>query len=192
MKIEPKVYQGEKVCYTLRSAVESDAKSLAKVRLEIDGETEYLDRVQGEGYIDEQGFKDLITRDTELDHHLFLVADVSGKVVGFSRCESSNLKRTIHKVEFGIGILKEYWGNGIGKNMIKESIRWVDSIDLKKMTLSVLETNNKAIELYKNLGFEIEGRLKKDKRLSDGKYYDTILMARFASQSIINEGNNKK
>jgi ribosomal protein S18 acetylase RimI-like enzyme len=42
-----------------------------------------------------------------------------------------------------------------------------------------LETNDKAIELYKKHGFEIEGLLKNDKVLSDGKYYNTIIMGRF-------------
>jgi ribosomal protein S18 acetylase RimI-like enzyme len=43
----------------------------------------------------------------------------------------------------------------------------------------VLETNDKAIRLYQNYGFEVEGVLKKDKLLSDGNYYNTIVMGRF-------------
>lgn len=48
----------------------------------------------------------------------------------------------------------------------------------KKMALNVVETNDKAIVLYKKLGFEVEGVLKNDKRLSDGNYYNTIVMGR--------------
>ena len=68
---------------------------------------------------------------------------------------------------------------GIGKNLLKESIVWADSNGIKKVTLNVLETNDRAIELYKRLGFEIEGMLRQDKILSDGKYYNTIAMGRF-------------
>jgi len=50
---------------------------------------------------------------------------------------------------------------------------------MKKMTLNVLETNKKAIDLYTKFGFEIEGVLKNDKLLSDGKFYDTVVMGRF-------------
>ena len=50
---------------------------------------------------------------------------------------------------------------------------------IKKMTLNVLETNEKAILLYKKLGFELEGVLKNDKLLSDGNYYHTVVMGRF-------------
>ncbi len=50
---------------------------------------------------------------------------------------------------------------------------------MKKMALHVLETNEKAIRLYERLGFEVEGVLKQDKLLSDGNYYNTIVMGRY-------------
>jgi RimJ/RimL family protein N-acetyltransferase len=108
-----------------------------------------------------------------------LKSDKFDSIVGFSRCEGNKLKRTSHKVEFGICVLKGYWGYGIGKNLLKETIDWADSNEIKKITLSVLETNDKAIKLYEKHGFEVEGILKKDKMLSDGNYYNTILMGRF-------------
>ncbi|WP_173918619.1 GNAT family N-acetyltransferase [Halobacillus sp. Marseille-Q1614] len=179
MKIKPKEYKVRHLSYILRSAEEADAKSISEIRLLIDGETENLDREKGEAYIDEQGFKEIIRRDTETINHLFLAAEVDGRIAGFARCEGNHLRRTAHKVEFGVGVLKDFWGYGIGKNLLKEAISWADSANIKKITLSVLETNEKAVQLYKSLGFEVEGTLKKDKQLSDGKYYDTILMARF-------------
>lgn len=165
--------------YLIRSAIESDAKNLSEIRLQIDGETENLDRARGEAYLDEFGFKQLIKDDTERNHNLFLVAEVNGRIVGFSRCEGTTLKRMAHRVEFGVCVLKEYWGYGIGKNLLKQSIHWADSNEIKKISLGVLETNEKAIFLYKKYGFEVEGILKKDKRLADGNYYNTVLMGRF-------------
>lgn len=179
MIISKKEYTIKGLSYTIRSAKESDAKELSDLRLQIDGETEYLDREQGEGFIDANGFEELIKSDTKKEKNLFLVAEVDGRLVGFSRCQGYHLKRFSHKVEFGVGILKNYWGFGIGKNLLIESINWADSNGIKKMGLHVLETNEKAIKLYEKLGFEIEGVLKKDKILSDGQYYNTISMARF-------------
>lgn len=100
------------------------------------------------------------------------------RIVGFSRCEGSNLKRLSHKVEFGVCILKEFWGYRMGKSLLQQSIHWADENEIKKISLQVLETNEKAIQLYKKLGFEIEGILKNDKKLSDEKYYNTVLMGR--------------
>lgn len=179
MKISPKEFYSRNICYLIRSAIEEDAKQLSEVRLQIDGETENLDREKGEAYIDDAGFKRIIKEDTDSVSNLFLVAEVNGEIVGFSRCEGNKLKRTSHKVEFGVCVLQKYWGYGIGKNFLIESINWADSHGIKKITLNVLETNEKAKSLYERYGFEVEGILKNDKVLSDGNYYNTILMGRF-------------
>ncbi|WP_445488014.1 GNAT family N-acetyltransferase [Niallia sp. 03133] len=166
---------------SIRCAREMDAKILSEIRLQIDGETENLDREKGEAFLDESAFKQIIKNDRENVRNLFLVAEVDEKIVGFSRCEGNQLRRFSHKVEFGICVLKVYWGYGIGSSLLKKSIQWADSSDndVKKITLTVLETNEKAIKLYQKFGFEIEGILKKDKMLSNGKYYNTIIMGRF-------------
>ncbi|MDQ7237605.1 hypothetical protein [Bacillus pacificus] len=38
--------------YTIRSATETDAEQLSEIRVQIDGETENMDREAGEGFID--------------------------------------------------------------------------------------------------------------------------------------------
>ncbi|MFE4710286.1 GNAT family N-acetyltransferase [Paenibacillus sp. NPDC056722] len=167
--------------YTIRSAVKGDAKRLSDVRLQVDGETEHMDRVPGEAFIDEAGFEKIIEMDTVHLRNICLVAEAAGQIVGYSRCAGNDLQRFMHKVEFGVGVLKQYWGFGIGKNLLKASITWADANGITKIILSgVLETNESAIGLYKSLGFEVEGILKKDRILSDGKYYSTYMMARYA------------
>ncbi|MGH1161504.1 GNAT family N-acetyltransferase [Bacillus mycoides] len=165
--------------YTVRSAVQTDAEQLSEIRVQIDGETENMDREAGEGFIDKIGFQKIIKTDSEEMKNLFLVAEVHNRIVGFSRCEGSNLKRLSHKVEFGVCILREFWGYGMGKSLLQQSIQWADENEVKKISFQVLEKNEKAIQLYKKLGLEVEGILKNDKKLSDGKYYNTVVMGRF-------------
>ncbi|WP_188456228.1 GNAT family N-acetyltransferase [Virgibacillus oceani] len=179
MMVNQKEFNLHKLSYILRTATEKDAHKLSQVRLQIDGETENLDREKGEAYLDETAFKKIINDDTNSISNLFLVAVVNKQIVGFSRCEGRKLKRMSHTAEFGVCVLREFWGHGIGKNLLKESIHWADLSGIKKMTLNVLETNDKAIKLYEKYGFEVEGILKNDKILSDGNYYNTVLMARF-------------
>ncbi len=107
-----------------------------------------------------------------------MVAAIEGKIVGFSRCEGHSLKRSAHKVTFGVAIQKDAWGYYIGKELLAASIDWADQQGIQKMSLHVLETNKKAIRLYEKHGFLIEGVLKNDKRLGDGLYYDTVVMGR--------------
>ncbi|HDR7648326.1 GNAT family N-acetyltransferase [Bacillus mycoides] len=179
MIIKGQEFHTNGLTYTVRSAVQTDAEQLSEIRVQIDGETENMDREAGEGFIDKIGFQKIIKTDSEEMKNLFLVAEVHNQIVGFSRCEGSKLKRLAHKVEFGVCILREFWGYGMGKSQLQQSIQWADENEVKKISLQVLEKNEKAIQLYKKLGLEVEGILKNDKKLSDGKYYNTVVMGRF-------------
>ncbi|AIQ63990.1 GNAT family acetyltransferase [Paenibacillus stellifer] len=167
------------ITYVIRSARLEDASELSAVRLLIDGETENMDREPGESYIDADGFAQLIRTDAGSSRNLFLVAETERGIAGFSRVQGNELKRFTHKAEFGVGVLKAYWGYGIGRQLLERSLQWADNIGIMKMNLNVLESNIKAISLYMKFGFETEAVLKKDKRLSDGRYYNTIIMSRF-------------
>ncbi|TWT02532.1 GNAT family N-acetyltransferase [Planomicrobium sp. CPCC 101079] len=182
MKINEQHFNINGTAYTIRSAAPKDAQILSVLRLRIDGETENLDREPGEAFIDGSGFERLIREDTKKSNNLFLVAVVDDSIVGFSRCEGNPLKRLAHKVEFGVCVLQEFWGCGIGKNLLMASIAWADANGIKKMALAALETNKSAINLYKKLGFQTEGILQNDKLLSDGNYYNTVLMGRLNKQ----------
>lgn len=59
-----------------------------------------------------------------------------------------------------------------------------DASELSKLRVEIdgetenLETNTKAIELYKKFGFVQEGLLRRDRKLKDGQYYNTVLKGR--------------
>lgn len=182
MVIDQQEYTIGGILYTIRSAEEKDAAALCPLRVQLDGETENMDREAGEAYLDAAGFRELIRMDAEKSTNLFLVAVVSGDIAGYCRCAGSELKRFSHQVEFGVCVAKSFWGCGIGKNLLKHSLQWADGNGIEKVALKVLATNEKAVKLYQQNGFEIEGVLKRDRRHADGRYYDTIVMGRFAAE----------
>ncbi len=85
MRIEKRDFTVNGLTYTIRSATEQDAGELSALRLQIDGETENLDREKGEGYIDEAGFSELIRADAASSRNLFLVAVAEGQIVADRR-----------------------------------------------------------------------------------------------------------
>ncbi|MCS4473599.1 GNAT family N-acetyltransferase [Clostridium botulinum] len=99
-------------------------------------------------------------------------------MVGFSRCQESKLSRFRHKAEFGICISKEYWGYGIGRVLLENILMWADVVGIEKISLTVVQTNTRAIQLYKKYGFVEEGLLIKDRIHKDGNYYNTVMMGR--------------
>lgn len=111
---------------------------------------------------------------------LFLLAEIDGKIVGSATLDRSNLSKLSHIVSFGITILKEYSGKGIGSSLLKKVIEWVELNKVEKIDLEVLEDNVPAISLYKKFGFIEEGRKRKAIKTSE-TYKDIILMGRFSN-----------
>lgn len=183
MIIESKMIEGKSLKWILRCPMKYDAFELSNIRIKIDGETENLDREPGEALLTPEDFEKLIYEDSKADKNLFLVAEVEGKIVGFARCQGKKLHRFRHKAEFGVCILKEYWGYGIGKVMLENILEWADTVEIEKIALTVVETNKKAIQLYERFGFVEEGLLIKDRIHKDGSYYNTILMRRFKTEN---------
>lgn len=179
MIIETKTIVGKNVTWILRCPTNDDANELSKLRVEIDGETEYLDREPGECLLVKEDFESIIYEDSVSQKSIFLIAEIEGEIVGFARCEGSKLNRFRHKAEFGICILKEYWGLGIGKVLFENILMWADTVGIEKISLTVVEINLKAILLYKRYGFQEEGLLINDRIHKDGIYYNTVIMGRF-------------
>ncbi|MBU5440191.1 GNAT family N-acetyltransferase [Tissierella sp. MSJ-40] len=182
MIIESKKIEGKNIKWILRCPTKNDAAELSELRIKIDGETENLDRESGEGLLTPEDFKKLIYEDSMAERTLFLVAEVDGKIVGFTRCIGNKLSRFRHKAEFGICISKEYWGHGIGKVLLENVLMWADATGIEKISLTVVETNTKAIQLYKKYGFVEEGLLRKDRIHKDGNYYNTVIMGRLLNK----------
>ena len=75
----------------------------------------------------------------------------------------------------GIAIKSGYRDVGIGTQMIKTLISKARSWDLKLIDLSVFATNERAINVYRKLGFTESGR-KANYVFKDGEYIDHIDM----------------
>jgi len=77
----------------------------------------------------------------------------------------------------GIGIGEcENWGKGYGTDAMNLLLRYAfESINLKRVSLSVFEYNDRAIKSYIKSGFKEEGRMRQWLRRG-GKRYDLIFM----------------
>lgn len=82
--------------------------------------------------------------------------------------------------EYGILIgRKSEWGKGYAKEASNFIIKFCfDKINLRKITLGVVKDNKGALELYKKIGFDIEGEFIKH-GLYNNKYCNIIRMYKF-------------
>jgi len=68
------------------------------------------------------------------------------------------------------------WGTGIGKTCCRFAIEYgFDELNLNRIQLSVLSSNERAIRLYNGVGFREEGRLRQA-QYKHGQYLDVLLM----------------
>ncbi|MDF2676912.1 MAG: family N-acetyltransferase [Bacillota bacterium] len=160
----------------IRKSIKSDAKALIEYLNVIGGESDYLTFGIGEFELSVEQEEEFIESISKKDNALSIIAEVNGKVIGNLNFSGGPRKRTSHVGEFGISILKEYWGNGIGEELLKYLIDWSKSSGkVRKINLKVRSDNTKGINLYKKLGFIEEGILKRDLYMN-GEFYDSILM----------------
>jgi len=108
-----------------------------------------------------------------------LVAEVKDKVVGVVGLNIMRNPRMKHSASIGIFVRQEFQGNGIGKKLMESILDLSDNwLMLIRVELGVIADNERAIELYKSFGFEIEGK-KKYAIIRNGKYVDECVMARY-------------
>jgi RimJ/RimL family protein N-acetyltransferase len=102
---------------------------------------------------------------------------VAGATLAFSQVEVFK-----HKAEFGITVHDDYQDRGLGTALTKHMIEIARSKGLKKISLTVVTENSRAIRVYEKCGFRIEGRLEKDHyNYITGEYGDDYIMALFLS-----------
>ncbi len=165
---------GEEV--VIRKADKSDAEALIEYLSIIGGESDFLTFGLGEFGRTVKQEEEFVENNLVKDNNLFIIAEINGKVVGNLNFSSGARERTAHVGEFGVSVLKEYWGRAIGKELINYLINWSkNSKIIRKINLRVRTDNERGIYLYRKLGFLEEGILKRD-FLIDGKFYDSLMM----------------
>ncbi|MBR5520901.1 MAG: GNAT family N-acetyltransferase [Oscillospiraceae bacterium] len=154
----------------LRSPLESDAAEMLRMRIRAAGESDFLMRYPEEfnDYPLDAQIK-FISNTIESEDILMLTAFVDGKLAGNCSISFNNSIKTRHRGEIGVGILKEYWGLGIGSAFFEELINTATNRNgITQLELDVFDKNERAIALYKKFGFEIVGTIPEAIRLKDG------------------------
>lgn len=99
-------------------------------------------------------------------------------IVGTAGLHLHGNPRMRHSGGVGIMIHRDFQGQGIGRVLMQTLIDMADNwLMLERVELSVFVDNTRAIELYKSLGFEMEGT-KRKAVIRSGIYTDEYIMSR--------------
>ena len=161
----------------LRNAVLSDAENVYMVFNKIHGETDFLLSYPEENSytIEQEG--QYLDRKTKSDNEIEIIAFVDDKLVGLAGIEAVGSKYKVkHRATFGISILKEYWGQGIGKALIDACILCAKEAGYVQLELDAVSNNERAIALYKKVGFKEFGRNPKGFNSKECGYQELVYM----------------
>lgn len=94
-----------------------------------------------------------------------------------------NIDRTNRRADVGILIgEKDLWSQGLGTDALRAVLRYAfGELRLNKVTLDVIDYNERAIRVYERLGFVREG-VKREDILKRGKFVDIIRMSILARE----------
>ena len=82
-----------------------------------------------------------------------------------------------HVGRLGMGLLPDYRGRGLGRQLVARAVRAARQAGIERVELEVFASNERAIALYRALGFVTEG-IKRRARKLDRQYEDNVFMAR--------------
>jgi ribosomal-protein-alanine N-acetyltransferase len=109
------------------------------------------------------------------DEALYVIADANDRCLG--HVGLYKIDHRVRSAEFAILLGdKKAWGGGIGRACTSFMLRFgFEDLQLHRIYLEVLESNERAKKLYESLGFQHEGRLR-HAQWKGGRYLDVHVM----------------
>jgi ribosomal protein S18 acetylase RimI-like enzyme len=124
----------------------------------LDGETEFMLLEPGERESDLEPLKVRLAACVEGRDLSYLVVALDGPAaVGYvevSVLPYARARRTGHVVA---GVRAGYGGRGLGEALMREAVREAQARGMRRLELTVMEHNRRALALYLKCGFQVEG-----------------------------------
>ena len=164
----------------LRSPDPDDAEKMIHYMITSSGETEFLLRYPEEAsnYTIESEEK-LLKEKNASPNEAFVACYVEGKIAGNSAIFFDTKLKTKHRASVAIALLREFWGLGIGTEMLAELIGIAQKREgVMQLELDYIEGNVRARALYEKVGFRITGVRPNAVRLKDGTLLNEYMMVK--------------
>lgn len=140
-------------------------------------ETDYLLSYPDENSYDPDKEATFLEEKTKSPNEIEIIAIIDGKIAGTAGIEAVGEKYKVkHRAEFGISILKEYWGLGLGRALATACIQCAKDAGYEQLELDVVSENERALSLYRSLGFVEFGRNPKGFKSRTAGYQEVIYM----------------
>lgn len=111
----------------------------------------------------------------------------SGKVIGYLNFRRENPEHpwVQHLGQFGMMILKEYWGQGIGKRLLELQEEHARRCGIIRIEAMVRVKNDRGVSLYEHSGYKIEGTRRRAAKIN-GELLDEFFIAKILDDPNLN------
>lgn len=180
-----KLDEGEKIQLrdgrevVLREAEPEDAESMIAYLRQTAAETHFMVRLPEEVDFTLEEEERILRNIRKSDKDLMLAAFDGDRVVGNVGVHIFHDRTKVrHRSSLGIAIIQEYCSFGLGTILMERGIDFAKKAGFEQLELGVFADNDRALCLYKKMGFEEIGRIPRAFRLPDGSYIDEITMVK--------------
>ncbi|MBQ4427164.1 MAG: GNAT family N-acetyltransferase [Oscillospiraceae bacterium] len=161
----------------VRNAREADAEEIIKLFRTCREETDFLLSYNEESKLTPEKEREIIAGMNEAERSALLVIEYGGSLAGTAGfSEVRDRIKLRHRASFGVNILRGLWGMGLGKAIVQAVIDCARTAEYEQLELEVVAENERAVGLYKSLGFTEFGRNPRGFRTRYGAYQELISM----------------
>lgn len=162
----------------LRGPRPEEAAEMLRYLDDTAAETPFLLRSPGEKSLTEEQETAYLQAGLADPDKYVIVCMVDGLLAGNCQISRRNKLKNRHRASIGIALRKDYWGLGIGTAMFEAMIAIAKEWDLMQLELEVVEGNDRAMALYRKMGFETTGFVPNAIQMPDGTFRKEFMMVK--------------
>jgi ribosomal protein S18 acetylase RimI-like enzyme len=141
----------------IRQAASHDAGALLTLKRALDRETSFMLLEPDERTTTETEVAEQLRSVAARPNSVVLVADAEGALVGYVEAIGGGVRRNRHTARVVIGVRQAHAGQGIGRRLLAELERWARANGVRRLELTVMTHNERAVGLYRKMGYRVEG-----------------------------------
>ncbi|MET0785818.1 MAG: GNAT family N-acetyltransferase [Paenisporosarcina sp.] len=134
-----------------------DARSVINLHLTIDRESDFMLFGKDERKLTVQAVRKRIGEWKKSLNSGMFVAILNGEFAGFVILNGGTAPRSKHRAALVIGVLSAFYGKNVGTSLMKKAESFAHEAEIQRIELTVVENNERALALYKKMGYTIEG-----------------------------------
>ncbi|GEN53051.1 GNAT family N-acetyltransferase [Halobacillus faecis] len=161
----------------IKTAKVYDAEAYQKLIEQLESESDFLLYGKSERKSTIEQVEGLIQKIEKEENSTIFLSKLNGGVNGHVTVFGGGAPRTLHTANVITGVLKEFHGQGVAKELFNRLFQWAEEKGVTRLELTVMVHNERAVRFYERMGFEKEG-VKRQSLMINGSPIDEYVMAK--------------